>query len=85
MCVRACVHVSVCVFVCVCMHAYVCVCVCVCMRMCVFVCMRMCVCVYACVSCVVEDEAVLQAQYSSSELGVEAFVAAQVVRLSTLQ
>ena len=47
--------------------------------------MRMCVCVYACVSCVVEDEAVLQAQYSSSELGVEAFVAAQVVRLSTLQ
>ena len=53
---------------------YVCVCACVCV----------CVCAYD--SCVVEAAAVLHfAQYSSSELGVEAFVAAQVVRLSTLQ
>ena len=48
--------------------------------------MRACVCVCVCMSCVVEDGAVLvQAQYSSSELGVEAFVAAQVVRRTTLQ
>ena len=63
-----------------------------CVRVCAFVCVRACVCVrvfvfvFLCMSCVVEDGAVLvQAQYSSSELGVEAFVAAQVVRHPTLQ
>ena len=78
-------HVSVCVCLCVlvCMRMCACVCVYACVCVCLYACA--CVCVYACVSCVVEDEAVLQAQYSSSELGVEAFVAAQVVRLSTLQ
>ena len=61
-------------FVCGCVLLPVCVCVCVC------------VCACVCVSCVVEDGLVLvQAQYSSSELGVEAFVAAQVVRRTTLQ
>ena len=61
------------------------VCACVC-NVQFTVCMRThthtCICVCLCDSCVVEEEAVLavlQAQYSSRELGVEAFVAAQVV------
>ena len=82
---------SVCVTVCVCVSVCVPMCVCVCVCACVSVCVRVCACVSVCLcvcrSCVVEDEAVvlLQAQYSSSELGVEAFVAAQVVRQPTLQ
>ena len=52
-----------------CMCMYVCVCVIV--FVCVFVCIHTCVCVCLCDSCVIEDKAVLQAQSSSRELGVE--------------
>ena len=73
------VHVCFSVYV----HACVCVCVCVYVHVCACVCALGCLCV--CVACAVEGEAVvLQAHYSSSsELGVEAFVAAQVARRSS--